>query len=353
MIFRMLSEAKIRLIVFCLTCSLFALGSAPATAQVEEELAVLEEVIVTALRKEESLQDVAGAVTAFSSGAIERMHIVSVEDIALKTPNFTMSAFNIAQPRLFIRGIGSLDDGAAQDNSVAVFLDEVYLARGGAQAFELYDLERVEVLRGPQGTLYGKNVVGGVVNVITAKPQREYAGKGELSYGNYNKLQAKGMVTGGMSEQVSGRLSFVAENRDGYADTILTGQELAAREFFAGRGQVLWEPSDEVSVLIAADYSDYEDNGLSRKGEGPFGPTPFGTVTAVLSSTNPRESESPRETFQRRELTGISTKVNWETGIGSLTSITAYRESDVDLLDAFTGIGSPPYIVFGHGFFNL
>jgi len=330
---------------FFLLCSLIAFGSAPLAAQVAEEPNVLEEVTVTALRREESIQDVAGAVTAFSSDAIDRMHIVTVEDIALRTPNFTMSEFNIAQPRLFIRGIGSTDDGAAQDNSVAVFLDEVYLARGGAQAFQLFDLERIEVLRGPQGTLYGKNVVGGVVNVITAKPQQEFAARGELSYGNYSKLQAKGMINGGVSDQVAVRVSFIAEDRDGYAENIVTGKEMEDRQFYAIRGQLLWEPSEKVSVLIAADHSDHKDNGLSRKGEGPFGPTPFGTVTAVLSSTDPRESESPRYPYQRRELSGISANISWETGIGDLTSITAYRESDVDLMDAFTGIGSPPYIV--------
>ena len=330
-----------------LSATMFTPLALPVAAQSDQAAGNLymEEIIVTTMRREQRLQEVGGSVSAFTAGAIERMNIESVEEIAMRTPNFTKTEFNIAQPRLFIRGIGSTDDGAAQDNSVAVFLDDIYLSRGAAQAFELFDIERVEVLRGPQGTLYGKNVVGGVMNVITAKPSQEFAAKGELSFGNYDAITAKAMLNGGLTETLSARVSAVVQDRDGYARNIVTGEDLEDRQFFGIRGQLRWQPNENIDVILAADYSDHEDNGLSRKGQGPFGPTPFGTVTAVQTTTDPRESESPRESFQMRELWGVSARLDAEIGIGTLTSLTAYRESDVNLSDAFTGIGSPPFPV--------
>jgi iron complex outermembrane receptor protein len=304
----------------------------------------IEEVVVTANKKQESLQEVGASITAFTSTSLENMGIMSAEEIALRTPNFSMSAFNIAQPRLFIRGIGSTDDGAAQDNSVAVFLDEVYIARGAAQLFELFDLERIEVLRGPQGTLYGKNVVGGVMNVLTKNPVNEKEYSVGLTAGDYGETNFKFMANNPMSDALSNRTTLISKNRDGFSRNILTNQEMDNKDYLGFRTKFLYEV-EGITLTLSADSSEHEDGGQSRKGE-PFGPWAFGSsVTAVLTSTNPRESESPRTTFQKQEISGVSAKLVMDTAYGTFTSITASRESDTNLLDAFTGVGSPPFLV--------
>jgi len=305
----------------------------------------IADIVVTAQRRQESLQDVPMSITALTSESIQAGAIRGVEEIAGRTPGFTMTAFNVAQPRLFIRGSGSTDDGAAQDNSVAVFMDDVYIARGSGQAFEFLDIERIEVLRGPQGTLYGKNVVGGLINVISRRPSRTMDAAGEISYGNYNALDLRGYVSGPVSDTLAVSFSGVRRSRDGFARNIRLNRDLENLDLVAVRGQLLWTPTPDLDVLIAADYSNHSDNGQSRKGEGPFTTPPFGSVTAVQTSTDPRESESPRVTYQERRIFGTLGRIDWRNELGTLTSISAYRTSKVNLGDAFTGIGSPPYPV--------
>lgn len=147
------------------------------------QASALEEVIVTANRREESLQSVAMAVSAFSEDMMRDQGIVDLKGITERTPGFTMGTFNPGQPQLYIRGIGSNEDGAGGDQSVIVFIDEVYIGRSAGMDIDLFDLERIEVLRGPQGTLFGKNVVGGAVNMITRKPTEETVMQVEATLG--------------------------------------------------------------------------------------------------------------------------------------------------------------------------
>ena len=156
--------------------SLYSLtGTAVAQAQDQDQTSKaiefsFEEVVVTAQRRSQSMQDVPVTITAFDAETIRTSRLQQVEDIALRTPGLSFDAFPATQPRLAIRGIGSSDRGAAGDPSSAVFLDEVYLGRPAAIAFDVFDVERIEVLKGPQGTLYGRNVVGGAISIITASP---------------------------------------------------------------------------------------------------------------------------------------------------------------------------------------
>jgi iron complex outermembrane receptor protein len=325
-----------------LILSLIAIGGADiALAQND---GALEEIIVTAQRRAESLQEVPIAITAFTSEALERSRITSMEDVVTRTPNFTMTGFNAGQPRLFIRGIGSTDDGAAQDNSVAVFVDDVYIGRGTGQASEIYDLARVEVLRGPQGTLYGKNVVGGVVNLVSARPDQETEFKTDLTLGDYDLLEFKAMLNGAITDKTSARVSLISSDRSGYGENIVTGSDLDDRQFLGVRGKILYEHSETFQMLLSGDYSEHSDNGVTRKGvTGDFGGAPFGSVTAVQTSLDPRVSETPRDTFQKIKLAGFSAHLTWTKDWGTVTSITAFRNSDGEIQDAFTGISSPPY----------
>ncbi|CAN0301057.1 unnamed protein product, partial [Ectocarpus sp. 13 AM-2016] len=181
----------------------------------------LEEVVVTAQHREESLQDVPIAITAIGAEELRAADISDLNAISLRTPGFSMGTFTPAQPQLYIRGIGSNADGASEDQSVVVFLDGVYLGRTAGQAFDLYDLERIEVLRGPQGTLYGKNAAGGALNIITQKPSDEFEGGIEVSGGDLGYLSTRAKVSGPLSDNLAGKLSLSYKERDGYVESIV------------------------------------------------------------------------------------------------------------------------------------
>ena len=154
---------------------MLALSAGVLTSPVAHSIA-LEEVIVTAERRSESSQDVPLAVTTFSGDRVGASGMSGIGDIALETPNLTFTQFNIAEPQLFLRGVGSTSDSAGADPTVSMFLDGVYVGRSGGGVSDLYDLDRIEVLRGPQGTLYGRNVTGGAGHHLDPKP-REYFGE--------------------------------------------------------------------------------------------------------------------------------------------------------------------------------
>ena len=176
----------------------------------------IEEIIVTADRRAENMQSVPIAVTAFTGEDLDAMGIVDIKGITERTPGFTMGVFNPGQPQFYIRGIGSNEDGAGGDQSVIVFVDEVYIGRSAGSDLDLFDLERVEVLRGPQGTLFGKNVIGGAVSLVTKKPTEETELVFQGTVGNLDALTFRGLASGQIAENVYGKFSFSSRKRDGY-----------------------------------------------------------------------------------------------------------------------------------------
>lgn len=236
-----------------------AVGEAAA-----QQNSALEEVIVTAERRAQSLQDVPISITSFSEELINEGGIISMEDVALRTPNFKMTAFNITEPQLFLRGIGNTNDSSGSDPAVAVFVDDVYLGRPSGASTDLYDLERIEVLRGPQGTLYGRNAAGGAINIFTKKPQQEFEAKIGLSAGNYSLGNLRAYINGPISENLAGKLTMNIRKRDGYAENINTGQELEDEDTKSVRGQLLFTPTDNVDVLLGFDYADIDTSGNNR-----------------------------------------------------------------------------------------
>jgi len=309
-----------------------AILAAIAAASFGSQAQVLEEVVVTAQHRAENLQDVPIAITAIGSEELRAADISDVNAISLRTPGFSMGTFNPAQPQLFIRGIGSNADGASEDQSVVVFLDGVYLGRTAGQAFDLFDLERVEVLRGPQGTLYGKNAAGGALNIITQKPTDEFAGAVEVSGGDLGYFSTRAKVSGPLTDTLAGKLSASYKERDGYVESVVSNlDDFNSYDSTAIRGQLLSRPSDCLELLFTADYS--EDNRVSPgrntgtkflQGQivaaGPFDPDFYENML----------SEEPRSDV---ETWGVSLQADWEIGDGTLTSITAYRETDADVRD--------------------
>ena len=327
------------------TTSLLALISCAFSAQSlpAQEMAVnLEEIVVTAQKRSENLQDVPIAISAFSGDALEASSIIALDEVSTRTPGFTMTRYNMAQPQLFIRGIGSTDDSASGDQSVGIFVDEVYVGRAGGTDFDLMDLERVEILRGPQGTLYGKNVVGGAINIITRKPSAETQVKFQGTYGNYDRYELRGLVNGALSDNVNAKLSLSKVERDGHSISSIDGSRLGDENNFSARGQVLFSANEDLEILLSADYSRDRLAGNSRDCFGEqfvFFPwfAPGQPLGASPCSEDPFVNEKTVNGYQDRDIWGVSGKVTWQTAIGEITSITAYRSSEFDYQEDFSG----------------
>ncbi len=239
----------------------------------------MEEVIVTTQRRAESLQSVPLSITAFSGEALRQQRIASLKDISERTPGLTIGEFKPAQPQIFIRGIGSNEDGAAADQSVIVFIDEVYIGRAAGMVSQIFDLERVEVLRGPQGTLFGKNVVGGAINYVTKKPTEVTEATVEATYGNLNANELRGYASGELAENLYGKVAFSSRKRDGYMKSVVnefpeffptTQPELLDEIDQLGidtqgvRGAIRWLASDDLEFNFTADYVTVNENGTAR-----------------------------------------------------------------------------------------
>lgn len=203
-------------------CATFAVAQDAATDETE-----VESIVVTARRTEETLQSVPGAVSAFNEQALERLQATDVTALQGAVPNV-----NLAQGRgssnatnIFIRGIGQPDALQTFDPAVGVYVDDVYYSRIRGTQFDLFDLERIEVLRGPQGTLYGKNTIGGALKVVTRKPGQEFRAGLSAAYGSYNQMELKGGVSGPVSDTFAVGVSGLIAKRDGFVTDPVTGAE--------------------------------------------------------------------------------------------------------------------------------
>lgn len=313
------------------------------------QASALEEVIVTAERRAQDAQDVPLALTIIDGSAISPAGISSISDVALKTPNLTYTQFNIGEPQLFLRGLGTTIDSAGADPTVSVFIDDVYVGRSAGATSDLYDLERIEVLRGPQGTLYGRNVTGGAISIVTKKPSREYQAKLGATAGNYGLTIFRGLIDGPLGENMAGNLSFSKRDRNGYAYSNISGQGLDDADNLSLRGKLLWDISDNTEVLLGFDYSTDDTNGRCRdltKLDNPADEqNAGGAFTGVLKQVKvDTNSEDPRtcaltiEQYAERDVFGLSARVQMELANDlSLTSITAYRELEYSWLQELGG----------------
>ncbi len=333
----------------------FATGSsAQDSAQDNAQAGTLEEVIVTAEKREQSMQEVPLSITNFSGEAINPAGISGLYDISLKTPNLTITTFNIGEPQLFLRGAGGTLDSAGSDPTVSVFIDEVYIGRTGASSFDLYDLERVEVLRGPQGTLYGRNVTGGAISLYTQKPREEFESKFGVTAGNYGLTVFRGYVNGALSDNVFAKFTVSKTDRNGYADNIDNGQDLEDADNLSARTQILFRPSDATEVLFGLDYSTDDTNGQCRnltnfdRGDQDFGGVfvPFEIAAVAAEGVgDPRECGMKLFQFANKDIFGAMLHVTHDFGWANLTSITAYREADYEWLQELVGADAPPSLI--------
>jgi iron complex outermembrane receptor protein len=296
----------------------------------------LEEVIVTAQKRSESVQDIALAVTAMSAEMLDERGITDIASMASSVPgmHFGQSGSNT---RITIRGIGSEQTTVTGDPGVAFHIDGVYQSRASAGAAMFYDLARIEVLRGPQGTLYGRNATGGSVNLISNPPEEEVGGKLEAQLGNYDQQRLRGVLNLPLvDEKLLMRLSAQYESRDGFYENQTAGaDDLQDADTLDIRTQLLFFPTPDIDALLSVNYSTSQGAGYGAAGLGDYpAPPPFFInskfATATPNPSDPWEIRTNARADRDNERTGASLTVTWDLETVALKSITAWQDNLVD-----------------------
>jgi iron complex outermembrane recepter protein len=359
-----------------------ALAAAPAFSQQPtqaSELRSIETIVITAQKREQSLQDVPIVVTSLAEQPLRDTGVRDIKDLMILTPGLLVtSTANESFTTARIRGIGTVGDNPGLESSVGIIVDGVYRPRNGVGFGDLGDLERIEVLKGPQGTLFGKNTSAGVINIIPKKPSFDHSVDVELGAGEYGATQGSLSLTGPIEEDLAaGRLYVAARERDGFLDITRGGGPRAEDEdndqkFYMARGQILLLPNDSTDIRLAVDYTDRDENCCAAPQviAAPPVQTPNGTVPIVqiaLNATQPNSFAINPDPFQRRAfsnrstqqsitdrgvlleanvglpggatMTSITSARNWEIISGQDTDFTAvdivYREPDGDFSNEF------------------
>jgi iron complex outermembrane receptor protein len=316
----------------------------------------LDEIIITAQRREVGLQDSALAVSAISGATMAADQILSFEDVAKRVTSLSFTAISGLDQEFNIRGITNTRlDSPSADQSIGIFVDEVYVGRPGMFNFDLYDIERVEVVRGPQGVLLGRNVVGGAVSVITARPSFTPSGGASVSYGSYNEVLARAHVTGPITDSLAGRLSVQTRNHDGYNYDIEHNRELDNVQSFQARAQLLYAPDHtDLTARLVFDYTNDRSNGGHQVawagGAGPWSAAreaiglARGRPLSIRESlpSHPHFRGDATETPQGLEREAFSVVANIEKGFGDFATLQAtigYRSGQADNVYDQTGVG--------------
>ncbi len=300
-----------------------------------DDSAMGNEIIITATKREQTLQSTPVAVSVTTAETIERAQIRDIADLVSVVPSLRVSQSQSAFATTYsIRGFGTSGNNLGLEPSVAVFVDGVYRSRSIAQISDLPDIQRVEVLRGPQSTLFGKNASAGVISIISKKPQFDLGGSVEASYGNYNAIVGKAYITGPLSETIAASFSAGINKRDGYVTNAFNGDDLANRNRWFTRGQLLFEPNDQLKIRLIADYDQLDEKccavfNLRRSAAS-------GAVLAVGGQLNDPATPFADVVYSDVVPTskvrnyGFSGQIDYEVGPLTLTSITAYRDTKLD-----------------------
>lgn len=302
-------------------------------------------IIVTASKREQTLQETPIAVSVTSGDVIERAQIRDVLDLQTVVPSLRVSQLQTSSATTFIiRGFGNGDNNFGIEPSVGVFIDGVFRSRSASALSDLNLVQRVEVLNGPQSTLFGKNASAGVISVVTKEPQYEFGGQVEAVYGNFNQVYLRGEVTGPISDTIAWSLDGTYQQRDGFGRIVnLNNTEINDRDRWSIRGNLLIEPSADIKIRLIADYGKI-DEVCCQTSNLVVGPLTAGAVTAVggqfPSDFFSFENFLNVVPFNENENYGFSGQLDWSFGDLTLTSITAYRElrnafiQDVDFTSA-------------------
>jgi iron complex outermembrane receptor protein len=358
-------------------CGLLSLAAATPAALAQsgpEGATALEEIVVSARKREERLLDVPVAVTALGAEQLEKQSIASLDDVTYAVPNLSITgggtdAGGTGFGIVFIRGIGQVDYANSIDPAVGTYVDGVYLGRAVGGNLDLPDVQQIEVLRGPQGTLFGKNTMGGAINVTTKRPSFENDLSLAVTYGEDNRLDGEIEADVKLTDALAARVVAAYRSQDGYLERYYGGDEIGDEDTFVGRAKLEYRPSEDLDVLFSLDYTDA--GGTSAKTVKIFDPLAIGDQLAILWNDVPPafvadlfddgvfngssppipglptvpfsviegERIGPQNDFNDLrtnagtgpfdndfESFGASLRVEWDIGSATLRSITAYRE---------------------------
>ncbi|MBU3077056.1 TonB-dependent receptor [Sphingomonas quercus] len=315
------------------------------------------DVVVTATRRASPLSDVPVAVSAVTGEALQNSGATDIRQLNQITPSLLVSssASEAGAGGARIRGIGTVGDNVGLESSVATFIDGVYRSRAAVGLTELGPIERIEVLRGPQGTLFGRNASAGLINIVTARPSFDEQGYAEASYGNYDYYRLAGGITGPIGSKIAYRLDGVYVKRDGFVKDVISGRRINDRDRYLVRGKLLLEPSDSASILLSGDFANRKEeccagpylpaNDVVRNADGTLSrqPSSIAALIRATSSAVPGNGDGKGvvlgDPFARRvALTpgrgfaarvrdwGLSAEANVELGDVKVTSISAWRD---------------------------
>ncbi len=289
-----------------------------------------EVIVVTAAKREQTLQEVPIAVSVVDAQVIDQARILDLSDLQTVVPSLRVNQLqSSANTNFVIRGFGNGANNAGIEPSVGVFIDGVYRSRSASAISDLPNLERVEVLRGPQSTLFGKNASAGVISIVTAAPEYEFGAWAEASVGNFDFYQFRGDVTGAITDNLAFRVFGSVNQRDGYFENLDGGQDHNDRDRWAIRGQLLFEPLDNLSFRFIADYDEIDEVccGVNNLVDGPTGDV-VRLLGGDLVSEDPfaREQNFNFDSINQIENGGVSLQADWDLEWFTVTSITAYRD---------------------------
>src|SRR5690606_20462702 len=292
----------------------------------------VDEIVVTARRREESLQDAPVAVTAFSAERLETTGAADITDLTRSTPSMTLQAARGANSTLisFIRGVGQQDPLWGFDPGVGLYIDDVYVARPQAAVLDIFDVERIEVLRGPQGTLYGRNTIGGAIKYVARRIGQDPEISLRGAYGSYNQFEAIGSIAGPVSDTVGISASVARYLRDGFGENLTTGNEHYNKDVTAARASVEWTPNDDLFFRLSGDW--VQDSSNARHGHREFAPI-LADEYDTLAGAGDKNSVETRGL----SLTGEWAANDWLT----LKSITAYRDGSTRGNIDFDNLAAP------------
>jgi iron complex outermembrane receptor protein len=300
------------------TLSVAIAASLAVNISAEDAKPVFEEVLVTAEKRSESLQDLSQAITVLTGQDLDTRQVTSFVDLSAIAPGVNIAKNEGFKTVITIRGVGNeANQNAIANPSVSYHLDGIYVASPFALQTDFLDLERIEVLRGPQGTLFGQNSTGGAINVITQAPTTDGVfGSADLTVGDYNLIKARGAINIPVSETVSMRASLISNTRDGFTDNLTLGQDLDDANSLSARVRVLYEPSDNFRANFTAQYFDEDRNGAAQK--GLLDPTP---------GARKLRQNSIAEYELRSQL--YSAVLEWDFETFSVKSLTSYQDDDI------------------------
>lgn len=293
----------------------------------------IDDIVVTARRRNESLQDVPVAVSAFSATRLDTLQAKDLSGIQYSTPNLYLDQGDASNAVIYIRGIGQNDSLAFADPSIGVYVDDVFVARTQAAFLDLFDVDRVEVLRGPQGTLYGRNTIGGAIKFVSKRPPKQLDGYLEGGYGNFNTISLKGRVGGPIAgDTLRGNVAFAFDRRDGYNYNSFTGKRDGDVRSYAGRASLLFTPSDRLEFLLSGDVK-FDRPDTSRS---PVRRTPITVANPSLvtlpAGTDPYVVDTNANGLSNQDGYGVSLTANFTASDNvTFSSITAYRGFKFDL----------------------